>query len=212
MQNDAGQSILFKEKDVDMYWRGRTYIEAGRIAHERGDNSFKMFFEECKPYWEQAQAIIEPIRAAHTGDLPPAVFEEGHILEPKYVVLLALMLDSEKGMSEQGKQALKKLSKLERDKRIVLVMNWMGSDLAKHLAEEAGFEVIDSGLIRIAEEAYSKEGAAHFDFETGPVESTRRMDDSVRQMRNAHNHRGKHGTNHRVNVRPQRQNFKGRGR
>ncbi|QZE58628.1 hypothetical protein pEaSNUABM28_00071 [Erwinia phage pEa_SNUABM_28] len=212
MQNDAGLHLELTTKDVEAYWKGRVFIEAARIAHDAHDDksAHTMTYQAIAPYMEQGRAIIDPIREQHEGDLPDAVFEEGQTLEARFVVMLALMIESDN--QQVGGKTIKTLADLSgyaRDKKIVLVLNRHDTALSRHLALESGYEVRDSGLIEVAKAMQEKL--------TGFVELdapriVKDPDHNLRAVRQKHNRVGRHSGHHRFNAKPPRQNFKGRGR
>ena len=212
MQNDAGLHLELTVKDVDAYWRGRVFIEAARLAHEAHEDKSAntLTYQAIEPYLEQGRAIIDPIRKQQVCDLPDAVFEEGETLEARFVVMLALMLESES--SQVGGKTIKSMAHLSsaaRDKKIVLVLNNHDTALARHLALESGYEVRESGLIEVAK--IIEEKMTGF-FELDTPRPVREPDHNLMAVRNKHNRVGRHAGNQRFNAKPQRQNFKGRGR
>lgn len=216
MLNAAGPALELTAKDIDAYWRGRAYIEAARLAHDAHDDKTAntMTYQAIEPYLEQGRAAIAEEREAHTGDdLPDAVFEEGQTLEARFVVLLALMLDSDK-QEVGGKTILSMahLSAAARDKKIVLVLNGHGTALAKHLALESGYEVRESGLITAVSEKMARVSQSTGFFELDTPRVRKEPDPNLNAMRQKHNRVGRHSGHQRFNAKPQRQNFKGRGR
>lgn len=218
MQNDAGHALELAAKDIEAYWRGRAYIEAARLAHEAHDDKTAntMTYQVIEPYLEQGRAAIAEEQAAHEGDdLPDAVFEEGQTLEARFVVLLALMLDSDKQVSGKTILSMSHVSAYARDRKIVLVLNGHDTELARHLARESGYEVKESGLIEAAQ-AISAKGARREQltgfFELDTPRERKEPDANLRAMRQKHNRVGRHSGHQRFNAKPQRQNFKGRGR
>lgn len=218
MQNVAGHALELTAKDVEAYWRGRAYIEAARIAHNHQEDptAYTLTFQFIEPYLPQGWEVVNPIREQHEGELPDAVFEPGETLEPRFVVMLALMIDSDK--TQVGGKTIKSmahLSSVARDKRIVLVLNGHDTALARHLALEAGYEVSEAGLIDMAKAVGDKamrraEHTGFFELDT-PRERKER-DPNLDAVRHKHNRVGRHSGNQRFNAKPQRQNFKGRGR
>lgn len=219
MLNDAGHALELTAKDVEAYWRGRAYIEAARLAHDAHDDKTAntMTYQAIEPYLEQGRAAVADEREAHTGDdLPDAVFEEGQTLEARFVVLLALMLDSDK--HEVGGKTILSMAHLSaaaRDKKIVLVLNKHDTALARSLALESGYEVRDSGLIEAARAMNDKlirraENTGFFELDTPRIVKER--DPNLAAVRQKHNRVGRHSGHQRFNAKPQRQNFKGRGR
>ena len=205
-------------KDVEAYWRGRAYIEAARLAHDAHDDKTAntMTYQAIEPYLEQGRAAIADERGAHTGDdLPDAVFEEGQTLEARFVVLLALMLDSDR-QEVGGKTILSMahLSAAARDKKIVLVLNGHNTALARSLALESGYEVSESGLVSLAEMSAKMirrtEMTGFFELDTPRVR--KEPDPNLKAVRQKHNRVGRHSGHQRFSAKPQRQNFKGRGR
>lgn len=218
MQNDAGHALELTAKDIEAYWRGRAYIEAARLAHEAHDDKTAntMTYQVIEPYLEQGRAAIAEEQAAHEGDdLPDAVFEEGQTLEARFVVLLALMLDSDKQVSGKTILSMSHVSAYARDRKIVLVLNGHDTELARHLARESGYEVKESGLIEAAQAISAKvarrEQLTGF-FELDTPRERKEPDANLRAMRQKHNRVGRHLGHQRFNAKPQRQNFKGRGR
>lgn len=216
MLNAAGPALELTAKDIEAYWRGRAYIEAARLAHDAHDDKTAntMTYQAIEPYLEQGRAAIAEEREAHTGDdLPDAVFEEGQTLEARFVVLLALMLDSDK-QEVGGKTILSMahLSAAARDKKIVLVLNGHGTALAKHLALESGYEVRESGLITAVSEKMARASQSTGFFELDTPRVRKEPDPNLNAMRQKHNRVGRHSGHQRFNAKPQRQNFKGRGR
>lgn len=216
MLNAAGPALELTAKDIEAYWRGRAYIEAARLAHDAHDDKTAntMTYQAIEPYLEQGRAAIAEEREAHTGDdLPDAVFEEGQTLEARFVVLLALMLDSDK-QEVGGKTILSMahLSAAARDKKIVLVLNGHGTALAKHLALESGYEVRESGLITAVSEKMARVSQSTGFFELDTPRVRKEPDPNLNAMRQKHNRVGRHSGHQRFNAKPQRQNFKGRGR
>lgn len=216
MLNAAGPALELTAKDIEAYWRGRAYIEAARLAHDAHDDKTAntMTYQVIEPYLEQGRAAIAEEREAHTGDdLPDAVFEEGQTLEARFVVLLALMLDSDK-QEVGGKTILSMahLSAAARDKKIVLVLNGHGTALAKHLALESGYEVRESGLITAVSEKMARASQSTGFFELDTPRVRKEPDPNLNAMRQKHNRVGRHSGHQRFNAKPQRQNFKGRGR
>ncbi|AWY08347.1 hypothetical protein HOT49_gp067 [Erwinia phage vB_EamM_Alexandra] len=212
MQNDAGLHLELTTKDVDAYWKGRVFIEAARMAHDAHEDkqANTLTYQAIESYLEQGRAVIDPIREQHEGDLPDAVFEEGETLEPRFVVMLALMLESEN--QQIGGKTIKSmayLSSATRDKKIVLVLNKHNTALSRHLALESGFEVRESGLIEVAE-AIRDKMTGFFELDTPRIE--KEPDHNLRAVRQKHNRVGRHSGNQRFNAKPARQNFKGRGR
>ena len=203
-------------KDIEAYWRGRAYIEAARMAHDAHDDKTAntMTYQAIEPYIEHGRAAIADEREAHTGDdLPDAVFEEGQTLEARFVVLLALMLDSDR-QEVGGKTLLSMvhLSAAARDKKIVLVLNGHGTALAKHLALESGYEVRESGLITAVSEKMARASQSTGFFELDTPRVRKEPDPNLNAMRQKHNRVGRHSGHRRFNAKPKRQNFKGRGR
>lgn len=218
MQNDAGHALELTAKDIKAYWRGRAYIEAARLAHEAHDDKTAntMTYQAIEPYLEQGRAAIAEEQAAHEGDdLPDAVFEEGQTLEARFVVLLALMLDSDKQVGGKTLLAMAGMSAHARDKKIVLVLNGHDTELARHLARESGYEVKESGLIEAAQAISAKvarrEQLTGF-FELDTPRERKEPDANLKAVRQKHNRVGRHSGHQRFNAKPQRQNFKGRGR
>lgn len=218
MQNDAGHALELTAKDIEAYWRGRAYIEAARLAHEAHDDKTAntMTYQAIEPYLEQGRAAIAEEQEAHTGDdLPDAVFEEGQTLEARFVVLLALMLDSDKQVSGKTILSMSHLSSAARDKRIVVMLNGHDTELARHLARESGYEVRESGLIEAAQAISAKmmrsEQLTGF-FELDTPRERKEPDANLKAVRQKHNRVGRHSGHQRFNSKPQRQNFKGRGR
>ena len=216
MLNAAGPALELTAKDIEAYWRGRAYIEAARLAHDAHDDKTAntMTYQAIEPYLEQGRAAIAEEREAHTGDdLPDAVFEEGQTLEARFVVLLALMLDSDK-QEVGGKTILSMahLSAAARDKKIVLVLNGHGTALAKHLALESGYEVRESGLITAVSEKMARASQSTGFFELDTPRVRKEPDPNLNAMRQKHNRVGRHSGHQRFNAKPKRQNFKGRGR
>ena len=218
MQNDAGHALELTAKDIEAYWRGRAYIEAARLAHEAHDDKTAntMTYQAIEPYLEQGRAAIAEEQAAHEGDdLPDAVFEEGQTLEARFVVLLALMLDSDKQVSGKTILSMSHVSAYARDRKIVLVLNGHDTELARHLAHESGYEVKESGLIESAQAISAKvarrEQLTGF-FGLDTPRERKEPDVNLRAMRQKHNRVGRHSGHQRFNAKPQRQNFKGRGR
>lgn len=205
-------------KDIEAYWRGRAYIEAARLAHDAHDDKTAntMTYQAIEPYLEQGRAAIADEREAHTGDdLPDAVFEEGQTLEARFVVLLALMLDSDR--HEVGGKTILSMAHLSaaaRDKKIVLVLNGHDTALARSLALESGYEVSESGLVSLAEMSAKMirrtEMTGFFELDTPRVR--KEPDPNLKAVRQKHNRVGRHSGHQRFNAKPQRQNFKGRGR
>ena len=205
-------------KDIEAYWRGRAYIEAARLAHDAHDDKTAntMTYQAIEPYLEQGRAAIADEREAHTGDdLPDAVFEEGQTLEARFVVLLALMLDSDR--HEVGGETILSMAHLSaaaRDKKIVLVLNGHDTALARSLALESGYEVSESGLVSLAEMSAKMirrtEMTGFFELDTPRVR--KEPDPNLKAVRQKHNRVGRHSGHQRFNAKPQRQNFKGRGR
>lgn len=216
MLNAAGPALELTAKDIEAYWQGRAYIEAARLAHDAHDDKTAntMTYQAIEPYLEQGRAAIADEQAAHTGDdLPDAVFEEGQTLEARFVVLLALMLDSDK--HEVGGKTILSMAHLSaaaRDKKIVLVLNGHGTALAKHLALESGYEVRESGLIAAISEKMARASQSTGFFELDTPRERKEPDPNLAAMRNKHNRVGRHSGHQRFNAKPQRQNFKGRGR
>ena len=218
MQNDAGHALELTAKDIEAYWRGRAYIEAARLAHEAHDDKTAntLTYQAIEPYLEQGRAAIAEEQAAHEGDdLPDAVFEEGQTLEARFVVLLALMLDSDKQVSGKTILSMSHVSAAARDKKIVLVLNGHDTELARHLARESGYEVRESGLIEAAQAISAKmirrtEHTGFFELDTPRVR--KEPDPNLKAVRQSHNRVGRHSGHQRFNAKPQRQNFKGRGR
>lgn len=216
MLNAAGPALELTAKDIEAYWRGRAYIEAARLAHDAHDDKTAntMTYQAIEPYLEQGRAAIAEEREAHTGDdLPDAVFEEGQTLEARFVVLLALMLDSDR-QEVGGKTLLSMihLSAAARDKKIVLVLNGHGTALAKHLALESGYEVRESGLIAAISEKMARASQSTGFFELDTPRVRKEPDPNLNAVRQKHNRVGRHSGHQRFNAKPQRQNFKGRGR
>ena len=218
MQNDAGKLIEITAKDIEAYWRGRAYIEAARKAHEAHDDKTAntITYKAIEPYLEQGREAIAVEREAHEGDLPDAVFEEGQTLEPRFVVLFALMLDNDKGqIGGKAIESMAHLSAHARDKQLVLVLNGHDTDLARSLALESGYEVRDSGLIEAARAMNDKlirraENTGFFELDTPRIVKER--DPNLAAVRNKHDIAGRRMNNKRFNAKPARQNFKGRGR
>lgn len=205
-------------KDIEAYWRGRAYIEAARMAHDAHDDKTAniMTYQAIEPYLEHGRAAIADEREAHTGDdLPDAVFEEGQTLEARFVVLLALMLDSDR-QEVGGKTILSMahLSAAARDKKIVLVLNGHNTALARSLALESGYEVSESGLVSLAEMSAKMirrtEMTGFFELDTPRVR--KEPDHNLKAVRQKHNRVSRHSGHQRFNAKPQRQNFKGRCR
>lgn len=216
MLNAAGPALELTAKDIEAYWRGRAYIEAARLAHDAHDDKTAntMTYQAIEPYLEQGRAAIAEEREAHTGDdLPDAVFEEGQTLEARFVVLLALMLDSDR-QEVGGKTLLSMihLSAAARDKKIVLVLNGHGTALAKHLALESGYEVRESGLIAAISEKMARASQSTGFFELDTPRVRKEPDPNLNAVRQKHNRVVRHSGHQRFNAKPQRQNFKGRGR
>ncbi|QZE59646.1 hypothetical protein pEaSNUABM39_00066 [Erwinia phage pEa_SNUABM_39] len=215
MQNDAGLHLELTTKDVDAYWKGRVFIEAARLAHDAHEDKSAntLTYPAIEPYLAQGRAIIDPIREQHVGDLPDAVFEEGQTLEARFVVLLALMLDSDR-QEVGGKTILSMahLSAAARDKKIVLVLNGHNTDLARSLAIESGYEVRDSGLIAAISEKMARCSQSTGFFELDTPRIAKEPDVNLKAVRQKHNRVGRHSGNQRFNAKPARQNFKGRGR
>ncbi len=205
-------------KDVEAYWRGRAYIEAARLSHEANDDKTAntMTYQAIEPYLEQGRAAIAEEREAHTGDaLPEAVFEEGQTLEARFVVLLALMLDSDR-QEVGGKTILSMahLSAAARDKKIVLVLNGHNTALVRSLALESGYEVSEAGMISLAEMSAKMMRRTEITgfFELDTPRERKEVDANLKAVRQKHNRVGRHSGHQRFNAKPQRQNFKGRGR
>ncbi|QZE56267.1 hypothetical protein pEaSNUABM40_00070 [Erwinia phage pEa_SNUABM_40] len=226
MQSVAGQPVELTAKDVEAYWRGRAYIEAARLAHESHEDptAHTLSHAEIAPFLDQGNAIIEPLREQHEQQqadaqfehsLPDAVFEEGNTLEPRFVILLALMLDSEKQVGGKTLRAMADISAYARDKKIVLVLNGHDTELARHLARESGYEVKESGLIEatqaISAKMLRREQLTGF-FELDTPRVRKEPDPNLKAVRQSHNRVGRHSGHQRFNAKPQRQNFKGRGR
>lgn len=216
MQNDAGKLIEITAKDIEAYWRGRAYIEAARMAHEAHDDKTAntITYKAIEPYLEQGREAIVVEREAHEGDLPDAVFEEGQTLEPRFVVLFALMLDNDKGqIGGKTIESMAHLSAHARDKQLVLVLNGHDTDLARSLALESGYEVRDSGMIALAEVSAKMMRSKNTGFfELDEPRVRKEPDPNLRAVRNKHNIAGRRMNNPRFNAKPARQNFKGRGR
>lgn len=215
MLNAAGLelNVELEPKDREAYWKGRVFIEAARLAHDAIEDkaAFTMEYATFEPYLEQATALINAEKDCLLDDtLPDAVFEEGNVLEPRFVVLLALLIESEKHMvGEKTIKSLSVLSSGSRDKKIVVALNGHNTALSRHLALESGYEVRDSGLIEVAKAMQEKL--------TGFVELDeprvrKEPDHNLRAVRQKHNRVGRHSGHQRFNAKPQRQNFKGRGR
>lgn len=182
------------------------------MAHDAHEDKTAntLAYPAIEPYLEQGRAIIDPIREQHEGDLPDAVFEEGETLEPRFVVMLALMLESES--SQVGEKTIKSMASLSaaaRDKKIVLVLNKHNTALSRHLALESGFEVRDSGLIEVSK-ILEEKMTGFFELDTPRI--VKEPDPNLRAVRQKHNRVGRHSGNQRFNAKPARQNFKGRGR
>lgn len=218
MLNDAGHALELTAKDVEAYWRGRAYIEAARLAHESQEDptAHTLSHKEIAPFLEQGQAVIQPLKEQHEGDeLPDAVFEEGETLEPRFVVFLALMLDSEGEVGGKTIKTMQHLSTAARDKKIVVVLNGHNTALSRALARESGYEVRDSGIIEAARALNDKmirrsENTGFFELDAPRVR--KETDPNLSAVRNKHNRVGRHSGNQRFNAKPARQNFKGRGR
>lgn len=213
MLNDAGHALELTTKDIEAYWRGRAYIEAAKLAHESHEDptAHTLSHKEIAPFIEQGWYIINPIREQHEGDLPDAVFEEGQTLEARFVVLLALMIDSEEQVGGKTIAAMANLSAHARDKRIVMVLNGHNTSLARMLALESGYEVRESGLVEVAKAINSRLEPTGF-FELDEPRIRKEPDANLRAVRQSHNRVGRHSGHQRFNAKPQRQNFKGRGR
>lgn len=213
MLNDAGHALELTAKDVEAYWRGRAYIEAAKLAHESHEDptAHTLSHKEIAPFIEQGWSIINPIREQHEGDLPDAVFEEGQTLEARFVVLLALMIDSEEQVGGKTIASMANLSAHARDKRIVMVLNGHNTSLARMLALESGYEVRDSGLVEVAKAINSRIEPTGF-FELDEPRIRKEPDHNLRAVRQSHNRVGRHSGHQRFSTKPQRQNFKGRGR
>ena len=216
MLNDAGPALELTAKDVEAYWRGRAYIEAARLAHDAHDDKTAntMTYQAIEPYLEQGRAAIGDEQSAHTGDdLPDAVFEEGQTLEARFVVLLALMLDSDR--HEVGGKTILSMAHLSaaaRDKKIVLVLNGHNTALARSLALESGYEVRESGLIAAISEKMAKCSQSTGFFELDTPRVRKEPDHNLKAVRQKHNRVGRHSGHQRFSAKPARQNFKGRGR
>lgn len=215
MQNDAGLPIDLEHNDIEAYWKGRAYIEAARMAHdaEADKTANTMSYTAIAPFLEQGREAVREERESHTGELPDAVFGPGETLEPRFVILLALMLDSENPVGSASIKNLAKMSSKDRDRRIVVVLNGHNTRLARILAEEMDFKV-SNGTIELAEAVrgrISVDGCFESDFTTRGF-GNKGMDESIRQTRQKHNRVGRNSGNQRFNAKPQRQNFKGRGR
>lgn len=213
MLNDAGHALELTAKDIEAYWRGRAYIEAAKLAHESHEDptAHTLSHKEIAPFIERGWAIINPIREQHEGDLPDAVFEEGQTLEARFVVLLALMIDSEEQVGGKTIASMANLSAHARDKRIVMVLNGHNTSLARMLALESGYEVRESGLVEVAKAINSRLEPTGF-FELDEPRIRKEPDHNLRAVRQSHNRVGRHSGHQRFNAKPQRQNFKGRGR
>lgn len=213
MLNDAGHALELTAKDIEAYWRGRAYIEAAKLAHESHEDptAHTLSHKEIAPFIEQGWSIINPIREQHEGDLPDAVFEEGQTLEARFVVLLALMIDSEEQVGGKTIASMANLSAHARDKRIVMVLNGHNTGLARMLALESGYEVRESGLVEVAKAINSRLEPTGF-FELDEPRIRKEPDANLRAVRQSHNRVGRHSGHKRFNAKPQRQNFKGRGR
>lgn len=212
MQSDAGLHLELTAKDVEAYWKGRVFIEAARMAHDAHEDkrANTPTYPAIEPYLEQGRAVIDPIREQHEGELPDAVFEEGETLEPRFVVMLALMLESEnQHIGGKTIKSMAYLSSAARDKKIVLVLNKHNTALSRHLAIESGFEVRESGLVEVAEAIRDKMTGF---FELDTPRPVKEPDINLRAVRQKHNRVGRNSGNQRFNAKPQRQNFKGRGR
>lgn len=214
MLNDAGHALELTDKDVDAYWRGRMYIEAARMEHEAQEDPTvnTMNYRAMAPHWQKAKMLVMQELKTHEGPLPDAVFEDGQTLEPRFVILLALLLDDEK-LQVDGKtvQSMINLSQAARDKRIVLVLNKHDTELSRHLAVESGFDVLESGLVKMPEKMITKTPMGGY-FELETIRDRKEPDLNLRAVRQSHNRAGKHQGHQRFNAKPQRQNFKGRGR
>lgn len=212
MQNDAGLHLELTTKDVDAYWKGRVFIEAARMAHDAHEDKTAdtLTYPAIEPYLEQSRTVIDPIREQHEGDLPDVVLEEGETLESRFVVLLALMLESDsQQIGTKTIESMAGLSGLARDKKIVLVLNKHNTVLSRHLALESGYEVRESGIVEVAKVLQEKM-TGFFELDSPRIE--KEPDINLRAVRQKHNRVGRHSGNQRFNAKPQRQNFKGRGR
>lgn len=206
MLNDAGPEQTLEIVDGRMYWKGRVYIEAARMAHEQEEDptKFTMTWESIEPYVKDAEELL----AAELADrdnvskpMPNAVFEEGQELSPRYVVLLAASIDAAR---KSGLNIT-----IMPEKHTVKLLGILGTPLAQSLIDE-----ITERTGAVKEPTFRDLGMG---FEcAGPVETNALSPLERKNMllgKKQFQQRQRVGRNSQQRwAKPQRQNFKGRGR
>lgn len=199
------QPIPFELQDIELYWKGRTYIEAAHMAHLADEDPYKntISYEYLAPFLEQAAVKIRLERSTveeGSSTLPAAKFDDDNELEPRFVVMLALLIDSEKPVEGKAVKALARLSKAEKDKKIIIVLGGVKTQLGRALLEE----MQQDRLIVSDTHLFSE-------FENVP-RGVRQKPEYNMSVRDQHQARAKANRNQMQKARMPRTNFKGRGR
>ncbi|QYW03716.1 hypothetical protein pEaSNUABM46_00073 [Erwinia phage pEa_SNUABM_46] len=204
MLNDAGPDIEFEAIDIEKYWQGRIYLEAGRLqdADTKLEN-VAYTTDTIKPYIEAATKIVTSKRELHEEgtDLPVVELGEGHTMSPYFVIVFCLMFEAEGVINAQTRNALKGLSQAERDKKIRIEIAGHSSKIGVSLLKELEASISDRFHDRRPDFAFAELS------EPREKKPTFRANAHLKQGRV-----GRHSGNQRFNAKPQRQNFKGRGR
>lgn len=208
MLTDAGPHVEFEAVDIEKYWQGRVFLEAGRLQDvDSKDAPCGVYsVDTIKPYMEQAQAIVQSKRELHTEgeDLPEVDFGGGNTMSPYFVIVFCLMFEAEGLISAQTRNSLTKLTQAQRDKKIRIHVACHHSALGERLLKELEDALVD----KVTRQPMRMLDLNGFDFDGVPVQKqTYKPNQHLRQGKV-----GRYSGNQRFNAKPQRQNFKGRGR